>query len=285
MPEHLQLVECPRDAMQGLSKQIPTADKIAYLKQLLQIGFHTLDFGSFVSPKAVPQMADTAEVVDTLDTSGTDTQLLAIVANKRGAEMAVSYEKITYLGYPFSISETFQRRNTRKSIAESIPLVQEILGLCEKHRKELVLYLSMGFGNPYGERWSPEIVEEWAQKMVGWGVRIISLADTVGNAKIEDIRLLFQRLLVAYPHIQWGAHFHASPEESVPKLKAAWEGGCRRFDSALLGFGGCPFAEDKLVGNIATESLLPFLAEQGESPRLDQQALQKAISMANDIFL
>ncbi|MEM7514037.1 MAG: hydroxymethylglutaryl-CoA lyase [Bacteroidota bacterium] len=285
MPEQLQLVECPRDAMQGLHKQVPTAKKISYLNQLLKVGFHTLDFGSFVSPKAVPQMADTAEVVEKLDLSETDTQLLAIVANQRGAEAAVAYDQITYLGYPFSISETFQQRNTRRSISESIPLVKDILALCEKHGKELVLYISMGFGNPYGENWSPEIVEEWAEKMISWGVKIISLADTVGNAQEEDIRLLFKTLLSTHPGIEWGAHFHATPSERIMKLTAAWEEGCRRFDSAMLGFGGCPFADDELVGNIATESLIPFLEERKANTALNKEAFQKAMHMANDIFL
>lgn len=285
MPEQLQLVECPRDAMQGLHKQVPTDQKIAYLNQLLKVGFHTLDFGSFVSPKAVPQMADTAEVVEQLDLSSTDTRLLAIVANQRGAEAAVAFDQIAYLGYPFSISETFQQRNTRRSISESIPLVKDILALCEKHGKELVLYISMGFGNPYGERWNPEIVEEWAEKMISWGVKIISLADTVGNAQEEDIRLLFRTLLSSHTDIEWGAHFHATPSERIMKLTAAWEEGCRRFDSAMLGFGGCPFADDELVGNIATESLIPFLEERGADPNLDREALQHAMLMANDIFL
>ncbi|RMG71028.1 MAG: hydroxymethylglutaryl-CoA lyase [Bacteroidetes bacterium] len=280
----LQLVECPRDAMQGLSLQIPTRQKIAYLSKLLRIGFHTLDFGSFVSPKAVPQMADTAQVLAGLDLTETDTELLAIVANVRGAREACTFPEISYLGYPFSVSETFQLRNTRRTIAESVPVVAELQEMAETHGKTLVVYLSMGFGNPYGDPWSPDIVAEWTDSMAGMGVSILSLADTVGTAEPEDIQRLFAELIPRYPEIRFGAHFHAAPQARVAKLEAAWAAGCRRFDTTLQGYGGCPFAKDELVGNIATETLLAFLAEQGAGPTLNTAALRAASRLATGIF-
>ena len=280
----LKLVECPRDAMQGIADFIPTAEKVAYLQQLLAVGFDTLDFGSFVSPKAIPQLADTAEVLARLDLSQTRTRLLAIVANLRGAQEAARHAEISYLGYPFSISETFQLRNTNKTIAASLELVGEMQALCQSQDLELVVYISMGFGNPYGDPWSPALAAEWVARIADLGVRTISLADTVGTADPANITPLFEALIPRFPKVELGAHFHARPEERRAKLQAAYDGGCRRFDSALLGFGGCPFAEDELVGNIATESLLEWMHEGGMHHGLDLPALQAATVTASGVF-
>lgn len=284
MSSPLKLVECPRDAMQGIVQFIPTGEKIAYLNQLLKVGFDTLDFGSFVSPKAIPQLADTPEVLAGLDLKHSRTQLLAIVANLRGAEDATQHAAIRYLGYPFSISETFQMRNTRKTIAESVVLVEEMQALCKSAGKELVVYISMGFGNPYGDAWSPKLAADWVGEIAARGVGIISLADTVGSADAATIRPLFEELIPRFPDVEFGAHFHASADLRMAKLAAAWEGGCRRFDSAMLGFGGCPFAEDELVGNIATEAMLDFLRDQEVDPGLDAEALKQAAVMAGQLF-
>lgn len=280
----IKIVECPRDAMQGIVEFIPTEQKIAYLNQLLEVGFDTLDFGSFVSPKAIPQLADTAEVLAGLDLTKSDTKLLAIIANLRGAESAVAFPEIHYLGYPFSISETFQIRNTRKTIAESLDLVKEMQALCEANGKTLVVYISMGFGNPYGDDWSPEIAANWVKQIAAIGVKIISLADTVGSADAKTIRPLFETLIPAFPAVEFGAHFHAAAAKRMEKLKAAWEGGCRRFDTAMLGFGGCPFAEDDLVGNISTEALLTFLENENLSFELNEAAFSKALITATEVF-
>lgn len=284
MSKALKLIECPRDAMQGIVAPIPTAEKVAYLQQLLAVGFHTLDFGSFVSPKAIPQLADTAEVLGALDLRNTPTRLLAIVANLRGAEEAASHAAVHYLGYPFSISETFQLRNTHKTIAESLELVAQMQQLCVEKGKELVIYISMGFGNPYGDAWSPEIAAAWVERIAALGVGIISLADTVGTAHPETIQPMFDTLIPRFPDVEFGAHFHARAEERRAKLQAAYAGGCRRFDSAMLGFGGCPFAEDELVGNIATETLLEWMHENGLEHGLDLPALQAAVVMATGLF-
>lgn len=281
----VKLIECPRDAMQGWHHNIPTEEKVAYLNQLLQVGFDTLDFGSFVSPKAIPQLADTAEVLSQLDLLETSTKLLAIVANVRGAVDACKHDQIAYLGYPFSISETFQIRNTRKTIAQSVEVVREVQELCLAHNKELVVYISMGFGNPYGDLWSPALAAEWVNTMVGMGIRIISLADTVGTADASTIEPIFSELIPRFPEVEFGAHFHATVEGRKAKLEAAWQGGCRRFDSAMMGFGGCPFAEDDLVGNIATESLIEFLDEKGEDLTLNQKALNNAMFKASQVFV
>lgn len=278
------LIECPRDAMQGIVHPIPTELKIRYLNQLLRVGFEVLDFGSFVSPKAVPQMADTAEVLAGLDLIGTHTKLLAIVANARGAEEACTHAAIAYLGYPFSISETFQQRNTRKSIAESMQLVREMEALCVASGKELVVYISMAFGNPYGDEWHPEIAEQWVGEMAEAGIRTIALADTVGSADRTSIENLFGKLIPRFPEVTFGAHFHAHPMARHEKLQAAWDQGCRRFDAALNGFGGCPFAEDELVGNISTQSLLAFLKQQEVSVAIDAAALAAAEEIALTVF-
>ena len=278
------LVECPRDAMQGLSNFIPTHLKIEYANQLLQVGFHTLDFGSFVSPKAIPQMRDTGEVLAGLDLSNTSTKLLAIIANERGATDACSHPEITYLGFPFSISETFQQRNTNSSIAESFDRVKAIQEMCVANDKELVIYISMGFGNPYGDPWSPELAAQWVEKIIDLDVNIVSLADTVGVAEPETVDLLFRELIPAFPNTTIGAHLHATPDNWRSKVDAAYRAGCRRFDGALKGYGGCPMAKDELVGNMATENLISYLEAQGESLNLNEEALQEALKMSMQVL-
>jgi hydroxymethylglutaryl-CoA lyase len=285
MTTSIDIIECPRDAMQGIERHIPTQLKIDYINQLLQVGFHTIDFGSFVSPKAIPQMADTAQVLAGLNLDDTDTKLLAIVANMRGANDACSHPEIDYLGYPFSISETFQLRNTRKTIADSLVLVEAMQELCQKNNKELVVYLSMAFGNPYGDPWDAGIVEKWATEMSKMGIGIISLADTVGTADAASIRSLFAELIPRFPEMTVGAHFHAAPTKRIEKISAAFESGCTRFDGALMGFGGCPFAEDELVGNIATEVLMNYLVHKGVDLQIKSEFLSNASELANQIFL
>ena len=258
----IQLIECPRDAMQGLPDFIPTDVKAAYINQLLRVGFHTIDFGSFVSPKAIPQMRDTVEVLSKLDLSNTPTKLLAIVANERGAEQAAQFAEISYLGYPFSVSETFQLRNTNATIQESVERVKFIQETCVKHGKELVLYISMGFGNPYGDPWNAEVVMEWVDKLAALDIRIFSLSDTVGVSNPQSIRYLFSNLVPAYPQLEIGAHLHTQPHNWQEKIHAAYQNGCTRFDSAMKGFGGCPMAKDDLTGNMPTEKMLSYFTEQ-----------------------
>jgi len=272
----MKLIECPRDAWQGHHAFIPTEKKIKYLNKLLQVGFDTLDFGSFVSGKAMPQVSDTAALITELDLSKTSTKLLAIVANERGAAEACAFEQITYLGYPFSISETFQLRNTNSTIEESLKRVDSIQSLCRKNNKELVIYISMGFGNPYGDLWNPKIVLHWVKKLAESGVHIFSLSDTVGLATAEDIHSLFKHLIPTYKNLEFGAHFHTKPEEWREKIEAAYNAGCRRFDGALLGYGGCPMAQDDLVGNIPMEKLLDFSKEKKELTCLDMNAFLEA---------
>lgn len=280
----IQLVECPRDAMQGLSTFIETDVKVAYINQLLRVGFHTLDCGSFVSPKAIPQMRDTAEVLSKLDLSATETQLLAIVANERGAGQAAQFKEIDYLGYPFSVSETFQIRNTNATIQESVERVKYIQETCVKHDKNLVLYISMGFGNPYGDPWNAEVVMEWVDKLAALDIRIFSLSDTVGVSNPESIRYLFKNLIPAYPKLEIGAHLHTQPHNWYEKIHAAYQNGCTRFDSAMKGFGGCPMAKDDLTGNMATENLLAYFMATDEVLNIDYQQFIRSLSMANDVF-
>lgn len=270
--------------MQGIHPFIPTETKVAYINQLLRVGFDTLDFGSFVSPKAIPQMRDTAEVLEKLELGGTKSKLLAIVANERGAETASQFPQIRYLGYPFSISETFQQRNTNASIAESLERTHAIQDLCAKHGKELVLYISMGFGNPYGDPWNVEIVQRWVNELVPLGIRIFSLSDTIGCSNPQNISYLFSKLIPAYPDVEFGAHLHTQPHNWREKIEAAWENGCRRFDGALRGFGGCPMAKDDLTGNMAMENLLAFLDEQGVASGLDRAAFGRSLLMADEVF-
>jgi hydroxymethylglutaryl-CoA lyase len=274
--DSMKIVECPRDAWQGFHPFIPTAQKVAYLNQLLKVGFDTIDFGSFVSPKAMPQVSDTALLLDQLDLSKTKTRLLAIVANERGAEQACAFEQISDLGYPFSISETFQLRNTNATIDESMERVKRIAGLCQQHGKELVIYISMGFGNPYGDAWNADIVLSRVAKLSEYGIRTFSLADTVGLAREDDISAIFSEIIPMHPELEFGAHFHTTPENWKTKVAAAYEAGCRRFDGALLGYGGCPMAQDDLVGNMPTERLVEFAMEQNEALDLKLDELQTA---------
>ena len=280
----MKLVECPRDAMQGLQAFIPTDTKARYINQLLKVGFDTIDFGSFVSPKAIPQLRDTAEVLKKLELSDTSTRLLAIIANLRGARDAVQFEEITYLGYPLSLSETFQQLNTNRSIATAMSDLQEIQHLCQDHNKMLVTYLSMGFGNPYGDPYDASYIRDFVEKLDNMGIGIISLADTVGVSNAESIDYLFQNTIPLFPHIEFGAHLHARPGDIRAKVKAAWEAGCRRFDGAIRGFGGCPMAEDELVGNMATEQMLVFFDEINVETGLHQPAFQQAFTMAASVF-
>jgi hydroxymethylglutaryl-CoA lyase len=279
----IKITECPRDAMQGWANFIPTEKKIAYLNQLLKVGFDTLDFGSFVSPKAIPQMADTAQVYEALEES--DTKLLAIIANVRGAETAVNFTRIKYLGFPFSISETFQQRNTNSSISEAFKTVEAIQNLCQRTDKEMVVYFSMGFGNPYGDIFNPEIVADWAEKMSKLGIKIIALSDTVGVADVNTITQLYTSLIPAYPTIEFGAHFHANQENWQMKIQTAFDAGCRRFDGAIGGFGGCPMAEDDLVGNINTQNMIQFFENQGLELGLDKTEFNKSVKMSQGIFV
>ena len=280
----MKLIECPRDAMQGLTEFIPTTTKIAYLNALLRVGFDTLDFGSFVSPKAIPQLRDTAEVLAGLDLGQTTTKLLAIVANQRGAETAAQHPEIGYLGFPLSVSETFQRRNTNQTTAEALADVAATHELCERTGKTLVAYLSMGFGNPYGDAWSPDIVAEFTQQLAALDVRVVALSDTVGSSTAASIAPLFSTLIAAYPGIEFGAHLHTTPDSWREKVAAAYGAGCRRFDGAIGGIGGCPMAADELTGNMATENLLAYLEEQGERSGLDGAAFAKARQLASGVF-
>lgn len=279
------LVECPRDAMQGWAHFIPTEKKIAYLNQLLKVGFDVLDFGSFVSAKAIPQLADTKEVLAGLDLSGTKTELLAIVANTRGAEEAVQYDAIKYLGFPFSISETFQMRNTNKTIAQALVQVEEIQNLCVANNKKAVLYISMGFGNPYGDEYSAEIAIKWFDQLAKMGVDIIAMADTVGVANPETIKYIYDKLVPEFPQIEIGAHFHSAPHNWEEKIATAYSSGCRRFDSSIKGIGGCPMAEDELVGNIATENLVQWASLNNVPLQLYKEELAKAMIMASEVFV
>jgi len=281
----VKIIECPRDAMQGIKDWIPTASKIQYLQALLRCGFDTLDFGSFVSPKAIPQMKDTAEVLQGLDLSTTSSKLLAIVANVRGANDALQFPQIDYLGYPFSISENFQMRNTHKTIAQSMDTLQQILELASEKNKEVVTYLSMGFGNPYGDPWNVDIVGQWAEKLSKMGVRILSLSDTVGTSTPEVIDYLFSNLIPKYPHIEFGAHLHTTPTTWHEKVDAAFKAGCLRFDGAIQGFGGCPMAKDELTGNMPTERLLSYCNTVKADTNIKPMAFESAYNEASKIFL
>jgi len=280
----IKIIECPRDAMQGIRAFIPTERKAAYIQSILRVGFDTIDVGSFVSPKAIPQMQDTAEVLAKLDLSKTRSKLLAIIANTMGAETASKYPEIQYLGFPFSISENFQMRNTHKTIAESLITLQEILNIADKNNKECVAYLSMGFGNPYGDPWNVEIVGEWTEKLSNMGVRILSLSDTIGSSTPEVISYLFSNLIPKYPHIEFGAHLHTTPNKWFEKTDAAYNAGCRRFDGAIQGFGGCPMATDELTGNMPTEKLLSYFTTKKENTNTRPMSFESAYNEATKLF-
>jgi len=281
--ENVEWVECPRDAMQGLSWFIPTPQKIEYINALLKVGFDVLDFGSFVSPKAIPQLRDTAEVLSKLQLNNR-TKLLAIVANQRGAEDALVFDEISYLGFPFSISETFQQRNTNSSIEQSLSTVESIQNLCLKNNKELVVYMSMAFGNPYGDEWNEEIAVRRTEQIASMGVKIIAMSDTVGLAKADDVKAIFDAVIPALPNVKIGAHLHVSADNWKAKLSAAWDSGCRRFDTALKGYGGCPMAEDVLVGNLAAENLNSFLNERNVKTTVDSALFAASMLMASQVF-
>lgn len=284
MNPKIKIIECPRDAMQGIKDFIPTEKKVHYLQALLRVGFDTIDFGSFVSPKAIPQMQDTAEVLARLDLSKTQTKLLAIIANTQGAQLASIHKEIRYLGFPFSISENFQMRNTHKTIAESLITLREILDIADATNKEVVAYLSMGFGNPYGNPWSVEIVGEWTEKLANMGVKILSLSDTVGSSTPDAINYLFSNLISKYPHIEFGAHLHTTSDKWHEKIDAAYKAGCVRFDGAIQGFGGCPMAKDDLTGNMPTEKLLSYFTTQKADTNTSSISFESAYKEATKIF-
>lgn len=283
MKQSLKIIECPRDAMQGIKMFIPTEKKVQYIQSLLRVGFDTIDFGSFVSPKAIPQMVDTSEVLAKLDLSKTTSKLLAIIANTRGAQDAAQHKEINYLGFPFSISENFQMRNTHKTIAESIVTLNEILEIADTSGKEVVVYISMGFGNPYGDPWNVDIVGEWTEKLATMGVKILSLSDTVGTSDPETIDYLFSNLIPKYPQIEFGAHLHTTPSTWFEKVDAAHKAGCIRFDGAIQGFGGCPMAKDELTGNMPTERLLSYFTQQ-KLNNLNALSFESAYNEATKIF-
>jgi hydroxymethylglutaryl-CoA lyase len=280
----IKIIECPRDAMQGIKSFIPTARKVAYIQSLLRVGFDTIDFGSFVSAKAIPQMLDSAEVLSKLDLSQTNSKLLSIIANTQGAIAASDHKEIQYLGFPFSISENFQMRNTHKTIEESLITLNEILEIAYKTNKEVVAYLSMGFGNPYGDPWNLDIVESWTENLANRGVKILSLSDTIGSSTPEVIQYLFSNLIPKYPNIEFGAHLHTTPEKWFEKVDAAYNAGCRRFDGAIQGFGGCPMAKDTLTGNMPTEKLLSFFTSQKEQTNTSPMSFESAYNEATKLF-
>lgn len=282
--DEIKLIECPRDAMQGIKTFIPTEKKIQYIQSLLRCGFDTIDFGSFVSPKAIPQMADTAQVLAGLDLSSTKSKLLAIIANTRGAQDASQYSQIQYLGYPFSISENFQMRNTHKTIAESVETLKEILDIANASDKEVVAYLSMGFGNPYGDPWNVEIVGEWTEKLSGMGVKILSLSDTIGSSTPQVIEYLFSNLIPKYPAIEFGAHLHTTPTLWHEKVDAAYRSGCKRFDGAIQGFGGCPMAKDELTGNMPTERMVSYFTSKKCETNIKMTSFESSYNEATKIF-
>lgn len=280
----LKLVECPRDAMQGWKTIIPTEKKIEYINALLEVGFDTIDFGSFVSAKAIPQMADTKEVIKGLRVQGSHSGLLAIIANERGAGEAVVFDEISYLGFPFSVSETFQQRNTNSSIDESLKRVEVIQELCVKNKKQLVVYLSMAFGNPYGDAWGSEIIVQWAEKLVALDIKILSLADTVGLATADQVSEMAGFLIEHFPETEIGVHLHSTTINWKEKLEAAYNAGCRRFDGALKGIGGCPMANDNLVGNMDTEKMISFFSSK-TNLHINNEALKKSLALADELFI
>lgn len=282
--EHVKIIECPRDAMQGIKAFIPAQKKADYIQSLLRVGFDTIDFGSFVSAKAIPQMQDTAEVLSKLDLSRTTSKLLGIIANTQGASAAASHKEIQYLGYPFSISENFQMRNTHKTVAESLITLDEILNIADSSNKEVVAYLSMGFGNPYGDPWNVDIVGEWTQKLSGMGVKILSLSDTVGSSTPDVIDYLFSHLIPEYPGIEFGAHLHTTPEKWFEKIDAAYKAGCRRFDGAIQGFGGCPMAKDDLTGNMPTEKMLSYFTTVKANTDTSPMSFESSYNEATKLF-
>ncbi|TVZ51285.1 hydroxymethylglutaryl-CoA lyase [Dokdonia sp. Hel_I_53] len=284
MSNRVKIIECPRDAMQGIKQWIPTEKKVQYIQSLLRCGFDTIDVGSFVSPKAIPQMKDSASVLEQLDLSKTDSKLLTIVANLRGAQEAVKHDMVDYLGYPFSISENFQMRNTHKTIDQSVELLKEVIALAHKHDKELVVYISMGFGNPYGDPWNVDIVGEWTDKLYQMGVKILSLSDTVGSSDPKTIDYLFSNLIPSYTDVEFGAHLHTTPTKWHEKVDAAYKAGCRRFDGAIQGFGGCPMAKDELTGNMPTEKLVSYFSSVKANDNVNTMSFESSYNEALKVF-
>lgn len=282
---NVKIIECPRDAMQGIKTFIPTQQKVQYIQALLRVGFDTIDVGSFVSPKVIPQMADTKEVIQQLDLAATTSKLLTIVANLRGAQQACELDEINYLGFPFSISENFQMRNTHKTIEQSLVVLNDIIELADKHNKEVVTYLSMGFGNPYGDPWSVDVVAEWTEKLAAMGVQILSLSDTIGTSTPETITYLFSNLIPQYPQIEFGAHLHTTKQHWFEKIDAAYKAGCKRFDGAIQGFGGCPMAKDELTGNMPTEKMLSYFTAAKATTNLSPMSFESAFNEASKIFI
>ena len=280
----VKIIECPRDAMQGIKEFIPTERKIAYINKLLKVGYHSIDVGSFVSPEVIPQMADTAQVLDGLVFNEQQTKLIAIIANERGAIEACKHARIQYLGFPFSISETFQRRNANSTIAQSVERVKRIKELCDQSKKELILYVSMGFGNPYGDPYNPEIVSHWISELKVLGIKVFMLSDTVGVALPDTIRYLFSSLIPAFPDLEIGAHLHTAPHNWKVKVDAAYENGCRRFDAAIKGYGGCPMAKDELIGNMATENLINYFSAEQLGSQFSIANFEESLREANTIF-
>ena len=281
----MKIIECPRDAMQGLHDFVPTRLKIEYINQLLKVGFDTIDFGSFVSPKAIPQMKDSAEVLNGLDLDNSPSKLLAIVANKRGAEDAAAFEEIDVLGFPFSISEEFQQRNTGSSIDQSFGRVEEIQNICEKTGKTLLIYISMAFGNPYGEAWDPEIAVNWSQRLhAELGIEVFALSDTIGVSDKKSIQNMFKAVTSELPELEFGAHLHSNPNVAMETTIAAYEAGCRRFDGAIRGFGGCPMAKDDLTGNMPTETMIEALMGRGVGLSLNMEEFQQSVMKSSEIF-
>lgn len=281
----VKVIECPRDAMQGIDEYfIPTQQKADYINQLLKVGFDTIDFGSFVSPKAIPQMRDTAKVLSKLDLSTTKSKLLSIIANERGAKDACAFDEIQYLGYPFSISETFQLRNTNATIDQSLKRLSKIQNISQKRNKELVVYISMGFGNPYQDEWNVDIVQKWVNLLADMGIKILSLSDTIGAANRESIEYLFSNLIPPYPDVEFGAHFHTRPDEWEEKIDAAYINGCRRFDGAIKGYGGCPMAADDLTGNMPTEKMLTYFVKKQADLTLNMDAFGEGMRLAGHVF-
>jgi len=281
MSSSIKIIECPRDAMQGIKEFIPTKNKIEYINQLLKVGFHTIDFGSFVSPKAIPQLKDTAEVLAGLNLSSKSSKLLSIIANTRGATDACNFEEISYFGFPLSVSEEFQKRNTNKSIEEALHTIEDIQNLSVKNNKELVVYLSMAFGDPYGENYHPDIVAHLTEKLNQLEVGIVALSDTIGVSNPSNIAPLFSTLIKEYPSIEFGAHFHTTPDKWKEKVDSAYQNGCRRFDAALKGFGGCPMAKDDLVGNMPTEKLITYFKG---NLGINMEEFDKSILLSESIF-
>lgn len=282
----MKLIECPRDAMQGIKNFIPTKEKINYVNQLLKVGFDTIDVGSFVSKKAIPQLSDTAEVLKGINLDNSKTKLLVIVGNERGAQDAVSFDEVTYIGFPFSVSETFQKKNINSSIKDSLHTLDKIQNLAIKHNKKLVTYFSMAFGNPYGDEWSLYIVAHWAEKLLNdFGINILSLSDTIGSSKPEIIEWLFAKLINEFPQVEFGAHLHTHQNNWKEKIDAALKAGCFRYDGALLGYGGCPMAKDDLVGNMPSEKMINYFLQNNQSVDIDNEALNNAIKVASNLFL